>query len=71
MCRSAKLKNSIESLANRFIENAPNYTADLPDFKYKNQLEEALFIFLIVNDKFIKMLFDSVVENEKRKYNCL
>ena len=67
VCRSAELKNSIENLSNRLIENAPNFTADSPDFEYENQLERALFIFLILNEKFVEMFFERVVENEKRK----
>ena len=60
VCRSEELNNHIKNMADKLIKNTKNY-------KHTSQLDEALFLFLMESEAYVKMLFDETANEVIRK----
>lgn len=60
VCRSEELNNHIKNMADKLIKNTKNY-------KHTSQLDEALFLFLMESEAYVKMLFDETANEVMRK----
>ena len=60
VCQSEELNNHIKNMADKLIKNTKNY-------KYTSQLDEALFLFLMESEAYVKMLFDEAANEVIRK----
>lgn len=60
VCRSEELNNHIKNMADKLYKNTKNY-------KHTSQLDEALFLFLMESEAYVKMLFDEVANEVIRK----
>lgn len=60
VCRSEELNNHIKNMADKLIKNTKNY-------KHTSQLDEALFLFLMESEAYVKMLFDETANETIRK----
>ena len=58
--RSEELNNHIKNMADKLIKNTKNY-------KHASQLDEALCLFLMESEAYVKMLFDETVNETIRK----
>ena len=60
VCRSEELNNHIKNMADKLIKNTKNY-------KHTSQLDEALYLFLMESEAYVKMLFDEAANEVMRK----
>lgn len=60
VCRGEELNNHIKNMADKLIKNTKNY-------KHTSQLDEALFLFLMESEAYVKMLFDETANEVIRK----
>ena len=59
VCRSEELNNHIKNMADKLIKNTKNY-------KHTSQLDEALYLFLMESEAYVKMLFDEAANETIR-----